>query len=688
MRVLTAACYLLPALVWAIVAQQTWHLIVSHRPRSRLFPLVVCLTTAATVLYLTMALLALLPTDLVMSPAWPVRALHLVNHLAMILGIALGWHVVRYLPLPETPPSRAALALQYGTATLVALIDAAVYLSPAVSETGAQRMMFVRNLYVLGVLGLMLQGVIRSARRGSWRPGGLGDMRSPDVALLAFGLLGATGWIVLAFVPGPARLGEPWVAAYDMVVGLGLAAPVAVRALGEVVRRTLLIVTIALGAVGVHLGARALQAVTPASLDAFVFVAAIILLLAIVVPGQTTVRAALDGVLFRRTRRRHEELQQFFHTLSPELGTTECCRRALAEVTRVLQLRGAGFLLPDGGALGHGAIAMDVVRATWRPNVWSEPPTRMMGGYLLRELPQAWREALVQADISAIVPVSSPRARRGTLFIVTRLLSATLDDDGPLLEAFADRLALVLDGAELLARAVAVERSLAHAEKLAAIGELAARFAHDIRNPVTAARSLAQQLSREPDSPFNAEHARLVVGELDRVEQQVRALLHFAKRESYTFEPVNLAELTQRTADELSWRVRGAGVELTVDAHEAVVARADREKLRHVLVNLIENALDALATAPEPRRLALQLAGTNGSATLRVTDTGAGVPPDALPRLFEPFFSLKAGGTGLGLAIARRTVEAHGGDIAAEVAAGRGMTFRVTLPVLQRAAAG
>jgi signal transduction histidine kinase len=687
MMLLTSACYLLPALVWAIVAQQSWRLVAEHRPRSRLFRLVPLLTTVAAALYLSMAVLALLPVDLVVTAPWPVRVLFLVNHLAIVVGVVLGWHVVCHLPLPETRPARSWLAFQYAAAALVALLGAVGYLSSGFTEARAQRLMLIRNAYALGILGLMLHGVVRSARRGAWRPGGLGDMRSPDVALLAFGLVGASGWVVFAVVPGPLRLGETWVAVYDMLVGLGLVAPLAVRALGEVVRRTLLAVAMAVGAGAVCLGALTVHRLAPAALHPLVFVTAILALLAVVVPGQTAVRAAIDGVLFRRTHRRYEELQAFFHTLSPELGTTECCRRALAELTRVLQLRGAAILLPDRTSLAHGAIAIDTLRETWGQDAASALPLHTMGGYLLRELPEARREALVQADVSVVVPVLSPRARRGTLFIATGFLSVALDDDAPLLEAFADRLALVLDGAELLARAVAVERSLAHAEKLAAIGELAARFAHDIRNPVTAARSLAQQLSREPDSPFNAEHARLVVGELDRVEQQVRALLRFAQRESYTFEPVDLVELTQRTVDELAWRVSRAGVELTVDAREPVVTRADREKLRHVIVNLIENALDALAAAPAPRRLALRLAGANGSATLRVSDSGAGVPAEALPRLFEPFFSLKPGGTGLGLSIARRTVEAHGGDIAAECAPGTGMTFRVTLPALQHASA-
>src|SRR5207247_4640165 len=90
--------------------------------------------------------------------------------------------------------------------------------------------------------------------------------------------------------------------------------------------------------------------------------------------------------------------------------------------------------------------------------------------------------------------------------------------------SFVAQLALRLDGADLLARTVAVERALAHAEKLAAIGELAARIAHEIRNPVAAARSLAQQLAREPGLPWVAEH-RLILEKLERVERQMGQLL-------------------------------------------------------------------------------------------------------------------------------------------------------------------
>jgi signal transduction histidine kinase len=125
---------------------------------------------------------------------------------------------------------------------------------------------------------------------------------------------------------------------------------------------------------------------------------------------------------------------------------------------------------------------------------------------------------------------------------------------------------------------------------------------------------------------------------------------------------------------------------MQVDAGEGVVAVADKEKLRQVLVNLIENAIDALEAAALPRRLALRLGTDNGNARLSVTDNGGGAASDDLPHLFEPFFSRKSHGTGLGLAIAKRTIDAHGGRIAAEGRPGDGMTFSIDLPLAKPAA--
>jgi polar amino acid transport system substrate-binding protein len=175
--------------------------------------------------------------------------------------------------------------------------------------------------------------------------------------------------------------------------------------------------------------------------------------------------------------------------------------------------------------------------------------------------------------------------------------------------------------------------------------------------------------------------------ELERVERQVRALLHFARREEYRFESLDLGALVQSTLGAFAPRLAALGVRLDATVAAGVFVRGDREKLRQVLVNLLENALDALALGGE-RRIAAVVSTTNGTASVTVADSGPGIPPDALGHLFEPFFTLKPNGTGLGLAIARRTIEAHGGRIDVAPATPRGTTFRLDLPTARDSVAG
>jgi signal transduction histidine kinase len=429
-----------------------------------------------------------------------------------------------------------------------------------------------------------------------------------------------------------------------------MALPLAVRLLGEVVRAFVTTTAALALTAGVYLGARGVAPLVAPEFRRFVDVGAVGALVLLLVPGQAWLGAAVDRVVLRRTRRRVDALAAFLRTLSPEAGVRECCRRAVAEWRAEAPAIDRRF--PNG-----------------------------LGTLEMYELPATLREVLADAEIIGVFPIAGPHRRWGHVFMTTGLLGMVItDEDARVIRTFSDQLALVLETADLLARAVGVERSLAHAEKLAAIGETAARIAHEIRNPVTAARSLAQQLARDPTAPLNAEHAGLILAELERVERQVAALLRFARREEFRFEPTDLGDLVRTTVEQYRPRLAAAGVEVALDLPRDVTPLADREKLRQVLVNLIENAIDALASVPH-RRLALAVGRVDGCATLSVRDSGPGVPAEVLPRLFEPFFSLKAGGTGLGLAIVKRTIEAHGGRIEAGSGLGEGLGFRVALPL-------
>jgi signal transduction histidine kinase len=463
---------------------------------------------------------------------------------------------------------------------------------------------------------------------------------------------------------------------------LGLAIPLAVRVLGEVVRQVIVTAIVLGTACGIYWAASAAAVAAGPDVGPLFHLAAVILPVLLLIPALSSLRDAVDHILFRRTLRRQAELRTALAGLSPELGIADCCRRAMDDFVRVMQLRGAGILLErDGTAIVSGQLDMAPLQRVWPRGAAADGlPAGLFSGGVFRELPAELQQALIESEVVGATPISSTRRRWGYGFVTTNMLNASFSpDEVRAVEALAGQFALILDAAELLERTRAVERSLAHSEKLAAIGELAARVAHEIRNPVTAARSLAQLMAGDPGSEHNAEHAELILAELERVERQVQALLRFARREEFSFEPVDLGEVARSALEPLRARLAASGVAVETDIAAGVVARADREKIRQVVLNLLDNAADAVGESSE-KRLALAVRGDDGAAVLEVRDSGPGVPADVLPRLFEPFFSLKTHGTGLGLAIVKRTVEAHGGRVEAHPDGRTGMVLRVELP--------
>jgi signal transduction histidine kinase len=221
------------------------------------------------------------------------------------------------------------------------------------------------------------------------------------------------------------------------------------------------------------------------------------------------------------------------------------------------------------------------------------------------------------------------------------------------------------------------------------VEQLAAGVAHEIRNPITAAKSLVQQMGEDPTARENVEYAGVALAELERVERSISHLLRFAREEEVSPAEVSVAEVIDGALATLAERSAALGVTVTKDVVPLHPLRGDREKLRRVLINLIGNALDAFAEAKTSSpRLVLQ-AGENLAGTevwLRVRDNGPGMDADKLARIWSPFYTSKATGTGLGLALCRKVVEAHGGAIEASSTPGAGSEFLITLPRAARAA--
>lgn len=223
----------------------------------------------------------------------------------------------------------------------------------------------------------------------------------------------------------------------------------------------------------------------------------------------------------------------------------------------------------------------------------------------------------------------------------------------------------------------------AEIENARSLEGLSASIAHEIRNPITAAKSLVQQMGEDPVSNDNIEYARVALDELDRVERSISHLLKYAREEGFEFNEVTLPDIIDSSIAAMRERADDLGVAIDRDFSAPCVMRGDQEKLRRVILNLLTNAFDALEEGgvSDPRveiTAGQNLAGSE--VWMCVRDNGPGLPAEAGDRIFDPFYTTKASGTGLGLALSKKIVEAHGGSFEAHTAPEGGAEFMLRFP--------
>jgi two-component system nitrogen regulation sensor histidine kinase NtrY len=223
---------------------------------------------------------------------------------------------------------------------------------------------------------------------------------------------------------------------------------------------------------------------------------------------------------------------------------------------------------------------------------------------------------------------------------------------------------------------------LVASERIAAWQEVARRLAHEIKNPLTPIQmSLETLLAAQSaqDARFPAlfrDSAAVVLEEVDRLRRIVDEFSRFARLPKPQLSSVDLGELAQSVLS--LYATPPQGILLLPTLQTGVVARADRDQLTQVLVNLVKNAEEALKD--KGGQVRVRVKGTETDAIVEVEDTGPGIPPEHRARIFEPYFTTKEGGTGLGLAIAARILQEHGGKLEVGGEPGQGARFSVVLP--------
>jgi signal transduction histidine kinase len=243
-------------------------------------------------------------------------------------------------------------------------------------------------------------------------------------------------------------------------------------------------------------------------------------------------------------------------------------------------------------------------------------------------------------------------------------------------------------GVMLVARNVAyltqVETTLAYSRKLAALGRLSAGIAHEVKNPLNATmihlELLKMQLSEAPGA---LDHVNVIAAQVRRLDEVVQGFLRFTRPEDLKLLPVSLGALVEELMPVINSEAIKFKVEVKVEMPaDLPPVSGDSGLLHQAILNLALNACQAM---PNGGRLRIAAAPTsNRRVELLVQDSGVGIPPDQLSRIFDLYFTTKEHGSGIGLSLVYRTVQLHDGEIEAQSSPGHGTTFRVKLPIAAR----
>lgn len=227
-----------------------------------------------------------------------------------------------------------------------------------------------------------------------------------------------------------------------------------------------------------------------------------------------------------------------------------------------------------------------------------------------------------------------------------------------------------------------IEEAMRQQEKLAAVGQLAAGIAHEIRNPLASISGSVQMMIANPDdhSEENLKLMNIVNREIDRLNGLITEFLDYVRPEPKSFIPINLNPIVQEVLESLKFNSQiKQDVQVSIELNAKCDILGSRDKLRQAFLNLFLNAYQAMEKTIDAH-LRVKTADESKKVVLTIEDSGVGIKPENLTRIFEPFHTTKPRGTGLGLAVTHKILQAHDAKVLVESQVGEGTQFRIEFP--------
>ena len=217
-------------------------------------------------------------------------------------------------------------------------------------------------------------------------------------------------------------------------------------------------------------------------------------------------------------------------------------------------------------------------------------------------------------------------------------------------------------------------------DKLAAVGQLAAGVAHEIRNPLTSIKGYAEFLQLDENNPERLEFFDIILEEIERVNTIVEEFMVLAKPKEAHLSEKNILPIIKDVLSLLSFEARKKHVRLHFESCDDIIqVECDEDRLKQVFLNLVKNGIEAM---PNGGDLRVYTSVHDHQVEISFQDTGIGIPEEKLKKIGEPFYTTKENGNGLGLMVSFKIVESHNGKIYIESELNKGTTFNIVLPVL------
>jgi two-component system, NtrC family, sensor histidine kinase HydH len=408
-------------------------------------------------------------------------------------------------------------------------------------------------------------------------------------------------------------------------------------------------------------------------------------------PFQRKVGDWIDRFFYMERVRFRTKLSEFSRTLTELVDLEEVARTTVHYITQTLHVDSVAFFFlknevdeyrPIFGAPLHDEMKYSSQHPFLKR---IESNGRTVDLEHLRESQGEVEEIdeLIERDWVVVSPIFLKERMLGFILLGKKRSDKDYTvEELELLEAFSNQAALAISRALIYRDMSLKDKQIMQAEKMAAIGELAAGIAHEIRNPLGIITGSAETVRKHEDQKIREEMTSYILEESKRINGLVSTFLDFARPKEPKLMSCDLREVLEKTLLLLSPQAKTLGVEIKKEIPQKPLhVSIDPDQMRQAFTNLGVNALEAMPNGGILKVMVLENA--RDKVLVRFSDTGKGIPKEVQTKVFDPFFTTKDGGTGLGLSIAHRIITHHGGDINVEGGEGKGSTFTIALPLVK-----